>query len=171
VSFLLSEAYGKAASVFNAANGFRATGLWPVDRSVFSKNDFIPSENLSTPDDICNGDPCCSGAPQAGEDQQKEVQISISSFKNLHHTTNVTTHDSPSVKRRVRINKISPLSKATTYYEQRIKQGAQKAVRLTISPYKDHLKLTKQKQNTKELKQKEQMKKGKSKNRHTPATK
>jgi hypothetical protein len=68
---LLSEVNGKAALISNAANGFRATGLWPVDRSVFSENEFIPSGNLNTPDNILNGDPCCSGAPQAGEDQQE----------------------------------------------------------------------------------------------------
>jgi hypothetical protein len=43
-----------------------------------------------------------------------------------------------------------------------MKNGAQKATLLTSSPYKNHLKVTKEKQNTKELKKQEkQMKKGK----------
>jgi hypothetical protein len=113
---LLSEVFGKAASIFNATNGFRATGLWSVDRSVFSENDFIPSVNLNTADDTCNGDPCCSGAPQSGEDQQKEVQNSVSSFKNLCHITDVTIDGSPSVKKLVPIYKISPLPKPRAHY-------------------------------------------------------
>jgi hypothetical protein len=95
VSSLLPEAYGKEASIFNAADGFQATGLWSIDRSVFSENDFIPSVNLNTTDDTCNGDPCCSGVPQSGEDQQKEVQNSVSSFENLCHITDVTINGSP----------------------------------------------------------------------------
>jgi hypothetical protein len=35
VTALLAEAYSKATTVSNAANGFKATGIWPVDRVVF----------------------------------------------------------------------------------------------------------------------------------------
>jgi hypothetical protein len=95
------------------------TGLWPVDRSIFSENDFIPSGNLNTPGDICNGDPYFSGAPQAGEFQQEEVQSGASSFENLRHVTDVTIDGSPSAKKRVPIDKISPLPKPTA----RMKSG------------------------------------------------
>jgi hypothetical protein len=45
ISSLLPEVYGKAASISRAANGFQATGVWPVDQSGFflSENDFVPS--------------------------------------------------------------------------------------------------------------------------------
>jgi hypothetical protein len=127
VSSLLSEAYDKAAaSVTNAANRFRANGLLPVDQIVFSENDFIPSENLNTVNDILNGDACCSGTPQAREDLQEEVQSSEPSLENLHHTTNITTDGFPSEKKRVPIDKIPPFPKPTAHYEKRVKKGAQK---------------------------------------------
>jgi hypothetical protein len=67
--------------------------------------------------------------------------------------------------------KYSSLPKPTAHYEKQMKKGTQKAVLLTSSPYKDHQKLTKEKQNNKELKQQEKhMKKGKMKKRGTPAT-
>jgi hypothetical protein len=41
---LLAEAYSKAAALSNTANGFKATGIWPMDRAVFSQHDFVTSE-------------------------------------------------------------------------------------------------------------------------------
>ncbi|XP_023310565.1 uncharacterized protein LOC111691652 [Anoplophora glabripennis] len=38
---LLSEAYSRSASIVTISNGFRATGVWPVDRGVFSDVDFV----------------------------------------------------------------------------------------------------------------------------------
>jgi hypothetical protein len=46
-----------------------------------------------------------------------------------------------------------PSPKPTAHNEMQMKKGAQKAILLTSSPYKDHLKFTKEKQNSKELKQ------------------
>jgi hypothetical protein len=40
VAELLGIAYGKAASVGTAMNGFRASGLWPLNIGVFSEADF-----------------------------------------------------------------------------------------------------------------------------------
>nr|CAI5850712.1 unnamed protein product [Callosobruchus analis] len=47
VAQLLGEAYARAAVIANAMNGFRRTGIWPVDRNVFSDADFIPADVLS----------------------------------------------------------------------------------------------------------------------------
>jgi len=46
ISGLVNEAYGKAATIENAVKGFKACGIWPVDRSVFKDSDFYPAENL-----------------------------------------------------------------------------------------------------------------------------
>jgi hypothetical protein len=57
VTALLAEAYNKAETLSNAANGFKATGIWSVDRAVFSEHDFVASENLNcvqTPQEILN---------------------------------------------------------------------------------------------------------------------
>ncbi|KAI4469510.1 dde superfamily endonuclease [Holotrichia oblita] len=48
VSGIVAEAYGKAATIENAMNGFKACGIWPVDRSVFNECDFYPAENLTS---------------------------------------------------------------------------------------------------------------------------
>jgi hypothetical protein len=58
----------KASSLSSAASGFRAVGLWLFGRRVFAENYFVSSGNITTPDDICNVDPCCLVAPQAGDD-------------------------------------------------------------------------------------------------------
>lgn len=42
----MREAYGRAATDENAENGFRASGVWPVNGHVFSDSDFIASETL-----------------------------------------------------------------------------------------------------------------------------
>jgi hypothetical protein len=57
VTASLAETYSEAANLGNAANGFKATGFWPVDRAVFSGHDFVASKNLNcvqTPQEILN---------------------------------------------------------------------------------------------------------------------
>ncbi|KAB0801682.1 hypothetical protein PPYR_03868 [Photinus pyralis] len=43
---LLCEAYSRAATINTFVNGFRAAGIWPVNRHVFSVGDFAPAEAL-----------------------------------------------------------------------------------------------------------------------------
>nr|XP_047137615.1 uncharacterized protein LOC124814102 [Hydra vulgaris] len=47
VSQLFGEAYSKVVGMEIAINGFRDTGIWPVDSSVFREEDFVPCEILS----------------------------------------------------------------------------------------------------------------------------
>lgn len=47
ISALFAEAYGKTAKQATAENGFRRTGLYPLDEGVFSDEDFAHSD-LST---------------------------------------------------------------------------------------------------------------------------
>lgn len=46
VASIFTPAYRRAATIENASSGFRATGIWPVDRNVFGEHDFIAAENL-----------------------------------------------------------------------------------------------------------------------------
>ncbi|KAJ8927942.1 hypothetical protein NQ314_019574 [Rhamnusium bicolor] len=46
VAELLNEAYGRAATIQTAANGFKASGVWPVNRHVFKDFDFVDSTVL-----------------------------------------------------------------------------------------------------------------------------
>ena len=41
---LLGESYGRIATAQNAVSGFRETGLWPLDMSVFQDSDFAAAE-------------------------------------------------------------------------------------------------------------------------------
>lgn len=50
VAELLNEAYGRAATIETAINGFKAAGIWPVNRHVFKESDFAASENLKARD-------------------------------------------------------------------------------------------------------------------------
>ena len=44
VCSLFGKAYQRAASLETAANGFRNTGIWPVDSGVFKDYDFAPAD-------------------------------------------------------------------------------------------------------------------------------
>ncbi|XP_053600802.1 uncharacterized protein LOC128682843 [Plodia interpunctella] len=46
---LFGDAYLKAASAQNAVNGFKATGIWPVNRHIFSDDDYLPSSLTDRP--------------------------------------------------------------------------------------------------------------------------
>ena len=46
VSQLFGEAYAKVVDMEIAINGFRDTGIWPVDNSLFREEDFAPSKLL-----------------------------------------------------------------------------------------------------------------------------
>jgi hypothetical protein len=50
VSKLLGEDYGNAATVGNVLAGFKETGIWPVDRHVFTGREFAPSKALIGPE-------------------------------------------------------------------------------------------------------------------------
>jgi transposase-like protein len=44
ISSLFSAAYLRAATMTTALNGFKKNGVWPVDMSIFSDADFLPSD-------------------------------------------------------------------------------------------------------------------------------
>ncbi|CAG5041985.1 unnamed protein product [Parnassius apollo] len=46
---ILNKAYGKAATVQTAVNGFQKTGLWPVDPYIFPDYLFEPAETTNIP--------------------------------------------------------------------------------------------------------------------------
>lgn len=43
----MTEAFSKAATIENSTQGFKCSGVWPVDPSVFKETDFLPAERLS----------------------------------------------------------------------------------------------------------------------------
>ncbi len=49
ISSLFGKAFVRSATMTTAVNGFRKTGIWPVDRNVFDKSDFLPSATTDVP--------------------------------------------------------------------------------------------------------------------------
>lgn len=49
IGYLFNQAYGKTASVQNACNGFKNTGLWPVNPDIFPDHFFEPAETTNMP--------------------------------------------------------------------------------------------------------------------------
>lgn len=47
VSSLIGEAYGRVATVRNATNAFKSSGLWPINRNIFNGTDFTASIMLA----------------------------------------------------------------------------------------------------------------------------
>ena len=43
---LFGEVYSKAATLDKATSGFRKAGIWPLNRGVFSDEDFAGSDNF-----------------------------------------------------------------------------------------------------------------------------
>lgn len=43
---IFTPAYRRAATIENAASGFRNTGIWPVNRDVFGEHEFVAADNL-----------------------------------------------------------------------------------------------------------------------------
>ncbi|KAG8314761.1 hypothetical protein J6590_085301 [Homalodisca vitripennis] len=46
ISHLLNESYPKSAVVATAINGFRATGVWPINKDLFEDRDFADHTNM-----------------------------------------------------------------------------------------------------------------------------
>lgn len=51
VAELLGKAYPRSVRMDIAQNGFRATGLWPSDRNIFTEEDFASSVQIDDPSD------------------------------------------------------------------------------------------------------------------------
>ncbi|XP_069705676.1 uncharacterized protein [Periplaneta americana] len=64
IASLVGVAFPRAANMQIAMNGFRHTGLWPVDRNVFSEADFAPSLVTNRP---LNDEPSASASRAAEE--------------------------------------------------------------------------------------------------------
>ncbi|XP_018573656.1 uncharacterized protein LOC108912761 [Anoplophora glabripennis] len=150
VSELLSEAYGKAACIQTAVNGFKAAGIWPIDRGVFADHQFAAADNLCQEeqpmeDAEINGD----GSEENREDNPLESLINERRARaNKGPSTSGTNRNATNdeVKKsslNVSIEELSPVPVPTK--TQRLSKGAQKAEELTSTPYKDNLIVVKEK--------------------------
>lgn len=47
---LFGKAYVSAATMTTAINAFRATGIWPINKDVFTDADFAPADTTDNPE-------------------------------------------------------------------------------------------------------------------------
>jgi hypothetical protein len=111
--------------------GFRATGLWSVDRH---DRGFVPSDAPRAPEHLDEED-IREDDPETSTGKETDVLV--------HNSSNSSLQTVP-------LEKISPLPKCTTCINKRQKKKSQGAVILTSSPYKNELKIAKDKNVAKE---------------------
>lgn len=80
VASLFGQAYISAATMSNAVNGFRKSGIWPVDRNVFTEADFLPSKTTDIGLDLTAGSTADPSTPTPCG-SSTNVSKSLSLFK------------------------------------------------------------------------------------------
>lgn len=123
VSSILSEAYVRVATMSNAMNGFKATGVWPVDRQVFKDTDFVAAKTL-TPEENDRED--------EREAESEEINRPTTPQKRTYSPV-----DRQPRKLHKTVHEISPVPCPTVV--GRNNRQPQKAELLTASPYKNKL--------------------------------
>ncbi|XP_022816222.1 uncharacterized protein LOC111349354 [Spodoptera litura] len=127
VSRLINEAYERAATIGNVVNGFKATGTWPVNRNIFQDHHFAPAEAL-----ISNVE----------QNDSPKFSTLLSNMQDDVPSTSQVTEPSKLEEFKSSLNILSPLPRNNLPSKGR---GAQKAVELTSSPYKNNLEISQQK--------------------------
>ena len=120
ISKLLNEAYGRAATVGIAESAFRASGIWPVNRHIFTDDQFAPADVLQPFE--TSVETSSSDDDEDGSDKENNVtQNKNKQFKRL-------------------LEEISPRAKKNPHSDGPSSSGSapivQKAVEITSSPYK-----------------------------------
>lgn len=149
VATLVAEAYGKAATIENSINGFRCTGIWPLDNTVLKDCDFAPAEYLNQTDDPTPTNENCvssrsteDATPESfGPDSDENNALLIE--KQSDETSRNVGLTSPTAcrsKLTVPIESISPIPRPNN---RRRLAKSQRALILTSSPYKNDLELAK----------------------------
>lgn len=89
VARLFGEAYMRAASAQNAINGFKSTGLWPMNRHIFDESDFLPAtltdrSEPPEPDFELQSAPTVSETSRARLSVDSDRTVSPSIIQNTH---------------------------------------------------------------------------------------
>lgn len=165
VGAIFAAAYGKAATVSNAASGFHKTGLYPLNRHIFPEWMFIPAEtsNMADPDAETSN----RADPEAENTDQNE--FSLRDIETQNNTTpptgieppNETEADGTTPQKtsstRISLYQIAPLPVATTSGLRR-KRRAQGSAVLNSTPNLEEIK-TKAEEKKQQLIRKSQRKK------------
>jgi hypothetical protein len=136
VSHRITKAYGKAATIENAAGGFRGAGIWPVDRYIFKEYKFAASQNLqdnpeptSTPEPPSTPEPSFTPEPPSTPESPSTPGQTV---KDPEPCTSKST---------IPMEQFYPIPKSS-HVNKRMKKGSQHAVVLTSTPNIEKLKRT-----------------------------
>lgn len=136
---LLDDAYSRAANIQTISNGFRATGIWPVDRYVFSDVDFVAAEGLL--DAVDHHEVASdSGEDAHCNDITEEAQIDYRDVVRPEVGNDVDVSNEPTADtepHNVSVQEILPLPELRT--EAKKRKLSQPAVILSSTPYKNEL--------------------------------
>lgn len=128
-----ATAYGKAASIATAVNGFQTTGIWPVDRHVIHDSEFAPAavtEQPNLPPSYIGGQtlPSLPNLPPSDVGGQT-----------LPPLPNLPPSDVGEQTQRVGVESISPLPVRAPLVDGKRRRSSMGATILTDSPYKNTL--------------------------------
>jgi hypothetical protein len=139
----LTVVYGKAVTVSNAMNCFRAKGLWPVDRTVFSDHDFC---NLNLSCDKAITEEVTYTYPTTSENlQETKIYFTASSVSSPPIEASRNSKIGSPAELVLTSEKIGPVPEPTTEGEERQGKTVQEAIMLTSSVYKKALEMAKRK--------------------------
>jgi len=127
---LFTPAYQRAASIEKAVNGFKCSGIFPLNPDVFDDEDFAPSSVTEIPN------PHEPTASQAGQQStQNEADIEPLTPANSKQRTDSSGVNMPAAAH-VTIEEISPLPRAAHSSSKSRKRKAEAAMVLTSTPNK-----------------------------------
>lgn len=162
VAKLFGEAYERAAMIGNIVNGFKASGVRPVNRHVFPVHMFEIADSLLNDDTLNSSNESISvlqnytDSGKQNDPHHKEIEgyeeDNKSEIEKQSIITSAEIHDQPSTSVAETMKILSPLPKQS----QKRKNTIQEAVEITSSPYKNQLeeKAKKQKKTKKVKKEK-----------------
>lgn len=139
ISSLFSAAYLRAATMFTAINGFKATGAWPVNMAVFSEAGFLPSATTDL-----EVDPSALKSQLEPIGQHRNTHVVQSIRETTPEPQPGTSKESDSSFQFVSPTAITAVPKVNQS-KKRVSRKRGKTVILTSSPYKTELEVAQEK--------------------------
>ena len=180
VACLFGAAYGKAASVSTCLNGFRKSGIYPLNKDVFEDYEFLPSDVTERPQMNATNDSVAlisnsdivSQNDSAGNAAEEHLSVEAASEENIPveeceqssisdvgsrsaSTSGVVNNHMAFNSFTVHVEDISPLPKKIPSGEKR---KVSKSTILTSSPHKKSINITETPRNTKRKLQRKKLK-------------
>lgn len=163
IAGLLNKAYSKIASLDKGISGFKTTGIFPMDPSVFSDEDFFPldqNENNDITTNVINpsrlSQTIATVTSQTATSAQKPLQVSTSPQR--HYRDQSSQHDvqrrdspQPSTSFAHILNIVSPPPNMLTK-PRKSSRNKQHSEVLTSTPMKEVFEEKKEKKNKREKK-------------------